>query len=37
VMALRLMKTPTAPIVKSRAESPRYHDNGTIASPVTAD
>src|SRR5262245_23765047 len=30
VMALRLIKTPTAPMVKSRAESPKYHDKGTI-------
>src|SRR2546423_2395596 len=33
VMALRLMKTPTAPMVNSSAESPKYHDNGIIITP----
>src|SRR5262245_50804515 len=30
VITLRLMTAPTARIVKSNAERPRYHDNGTI-------
>src|SRR2546425_10414798 len=37
VIALRLMKTPTAPIVNSKAESPKYHDNGTIAFSSSTD
>jgi len=31
VIALRFMKTPTAPIVNSRAESPKYQESGTIS------